>query len=109
MKYIQRILLAMTFVGSLSITQTSIAQVSQEVDSVKADSTYTEGEVKRIDLSSGKITIKHGFIKSLDMPAMTMVFTVKEKSLLDDITVGDQVYFQVKGDGAKILITDLKK
>lgn len=95
--------------GSLLITQTSVAQTSQGVDAAETDSSYTEGEVKRIDLSSGKITIKHGFIKSLDMPPMTMVFTVKEKSLLNDIAVGDRVHFQVKGDGTKIMITDLKK
>ena len=33
-----------------------------------------DGEVRKVDLEAGKVTLKHGDIKSLDMPAMTMVF-----------------------------------
>jgi Cu(I)/Ag(I) efflux system protein CusF len=109
MKYIQQILIVIFVAGSLLFSLASVAQTSEQTDSVKTEAAYTDGEVKRIDMSSGKITIKHGFIKSLDMPPMTMVFTVKEKALLNDIAVGDQVRFIVISDNGKMVITEMLK
>ena len=43
----------------------------------------TDGEIRKVDKENGKLTIKHGEIKNLDMPAMTMVFQVKDKAALD--------------------------
>ena len=60
-----------------------------------------EGEVRRVDKASGKISLKHGEIKNLDMPPMSMVFQVSDKALLDKVKVGDKVNFtasQVNGD-----------
>ena len=45
----------------------------------------TDGEVRKVDKEGGKLTLKHADIKSLDMPAMTMVFTVKDKAMLDKL------------------------
>ena len=56
----------------------------------------TEGEVRKIDKDAGKITIKHGEIKSLDMPPMTMVFQVKDASLMDKVKAGDKVRFSAE-------------
>ena len=109
MKYIKQILVVIAALGSLLFLEVGIAQTTQSTEAANAETTYTEGEVKRVDLSLGKITIKHGFIKNLDMPPMTMVFTVKEKSLLNDIEVGQQVRFKVISQGTKIVITDLIK
>jgi Cu(I)/Ag(I) efflux system protein CusF len=53
----------------------------------------TEAEVRKVDKDAGKITLKHGEIKNLDMPAMSMVFQVKDKTLLDKIKAGDKVSF----------------
>jgi Cu(I)/Ag(I) efflux system protein CusF len=109
MKYIQQILIVISVAGGFLFSVASDAQTSQQTDSLKTEAAYTDGEVKRIDMSSGKITIKHGFIKSLDMPPMTMVFTVKEKALLNDIAVGDQVRFIVISDNGKMVITEILK
>ena len=60
-----------------------------------------EGEVRRVDKAGGKISLKHGEIKNLDMPPMSMVFQVSDKTLLDKVKVGDKVNFtasQVNGD-----------
>ena len=60
-----------------------------------------EGEVRRVDKAGGKISLKHGEIKNLDMPPMSMVFQVSDKALLDKVKVGDKVNFtasQVNGD-----------
>lgn len=108
MTHMKQILFATALGCSLVFAQTSLAQTMQQTDSVKTETTYTEGEVKRVDLSSGKITIKHGVIKNLDMPAMTMVFIVREKSWINGVTPGDQVRFKVVSDGGKMVITELK-
>ena len=41
--------------------------------------------MRKVDKAGGKLTLKHGEIKSLDMPPMTMVFEVKDKALLDTV------------------------
>jgi len=53
----------------------------------------TTAEVRKVDTESGKITLKHGPIKNLDMPGMTMVFRVKEAKLLEGVKAGDRVAF----------------
>lgn len=52
-----------------------------------------DGEIRRIDRDATRVTIKHGEIRSLDMPAMTMVFQVEDPALLEGIRVGDKVRF----------------
>lgn len=95
MKYAKSIFLLLTVIGSLSMSQVSGAYAVQQMDAAKTETVYTEGEVKRVDLSLGKITIKHSAIQNLGMPPMTMVFTVKEKSMLDEVLPGNQVRFIV--------------
>ena len=55
-----------------------------------------DGEVRKIDKDAKKITLKHGEIKNLEMPAMTMVFQVKDAALLDKVKVGDKVKFNAE-------------
>ena len=65
-----------------------------------AQTPLTEAEVRRVDQAHGKITLKHGEIKNLDMPPMTMVFTAKDKSLLKHVKAGDRVRFAAAQDKA---------
>jgi Cu/Ag efflux protein CusF len=58
-----------------------------------AQATTTEGEVRKIDAAQRKITRKHGEIRNLDMPPMSMVFAVKDPALLGKVKVGDKVRF----------------
>lgn len=68
----------------------------------------SSGEVRKIDKDAQKITLKHGEIKSMDMPGMTMVFKVQDPSLLDNLKVGDKVKFNAeKRDGA-IVVTAIE-
>ena len=65
-----------------------------------------DGEVRKIDLSAKKITLKHGEIKNLDMPPMTMIFQVKDPAMLEKIKVGDKVQFTVENaNGAMTVLT----
>jgi Cu(I)/Ag(I) efflux system periplasmic protein CusF len=74
------------------------------VVSAFAQSTMSDGEVRKVDKSRGKITLKHGEIKNLDMPPMTMVFGVKDKALLDKVKAGDKVKFSADKDASGDLI-----
>ena len=68
----------------------------------------TDAEVRKIDLEAGKITLKHADIKSLDMPAMTMVFVVKDKAMLDKLKAGDKVKFKAINDAGKYTVTEIQ-
>ncbi len=70
-----------------------------------------EGEVRKVNKEDGKISIKHGEIKNLDMPPMSMVFQVKDPALLDKVKAGDKVNFTAdKINGAfTVLSIELKK
>ncbi|MEO5843872.1 MAG: copper-binding protein [Caldimonas sp.] len=64
-------------------------------------SAMTEGEVRKVDMDTKKLTLKHGEIKNLDMPSMTMVFQVKDPAMLGKVKTGDKVRFSAeKIDGA---------
>lgn len=60
---------------------------------VLAQAATTEGEVRKVDTAQRKITLKHGEIKNLDMPPMSMVFSVKDPALLAKVKAGDKVRF----------------
>jgi Cu/Ag efflux protein CusF len=68
----------------------------------------TSGEVKRIDLEAGKVTIKHGEIRNLEMPPMTMIFVAKDRGQLDNLKVGDKVKFLVLNEAGKFIAADMQ-
>lgn len=89
---------------------TSFAQTEHSHDHTSSapSTALTEGEVTKVNRETSKITIKHGEIKHLEMPAMTMVFTVKDKRLLNVVKPGDQVRFGVIKEGGKLVVTDIQ-
>ncbi|XBP72299.1 copper-binding protein [Polaromonas hydrogenivorans] len=68
----------------------------------------SSGEVKKIDREAQKITLKHGPIKNLDMPGMTMVFKVVDPSLLDRVKTGDTVKFSAEDQGGALVVTAIE-
>jgi len=68
----------------------------------------TEGEVRKIDRDAKKITIKHGEIANLGMPAMTMVFTARDPALLDKAKVGDKIRFTAERVDGVIAVTRIE-
>lgn len=67
-----------------------------------------DGEVRKIDKENRKITLKHGEIKSLDMPPMTMAFQVSDPALLDKLKPGDKVQFNAVKNNGKLTVTEIK-
>jgi len=69
----------------------------------------TDGEVRKIDKEARKITIRHGEIKNLEMPPMTMVFQVTDPALLDRVRAGDKIRFKAEKSGGAFVVTEINK
>lgn len=75
-----------------------------------AQAAMIEGEVRKVDTSAGKITLRHGPIPKYDMQtAMTMVFPLKDPAQMTGLNVGDKVQFDVVKEGGSLTITEIKK
>lgn len=112
-KTVSRILTA----TALSLSLPLMAQASADHSKMGMDHSkmgmaaapgMTDGEIRKIDKENGKVTIRHGEIKHLDMPPMSMVFNVKDKTMLDKVQVGEKIQFIVVQDAGKMVVTDIK-
>ena len=83
----------------------ALAVSSAQADEKHHQRAQADGEVRKVDKEAKKITIKHGPMPSFDMPAMTMVFQVKDPALLDKVKAGDKVKFEAQKLGASSICT----
>jgi len=75
---------------------------------VMAQTELAQGEVRRLDLQNGKVTIRHGEIKALDMPPMTMVFVAQPTSILQGVKVGDKIRFLAADDNGVYVVRKIE-
>ena len=73
-----------------------------------ASQELSDGEVRRVDRQQGKVTLKHGEIKSMEMPPMTMVFHVKDTAMLDRLKVGDKIRFTADQIDGALVVTRIE-
>ncbi|MHC2621944.1 Cu/Ag efflux protein CusF [Bradyrhizobium huanghuaihaiense] len=94
-----------------SITRTTAALVlTLGLTFGAAQGASISGEVKKIDESAGKITLKHGPAKSLGMEEpMTMVYRVKDPAMLKQVKVGDKVTFEAEEATSGYTVTKMDK
>lgn len=74
-----------------------------------AQTVPTSGEVTKIDVAQGKLTLKHGPIKNLDMEGMTMVFAISDPAMLKTMKVGDKVTFEAERVNGRLTVTKISK
>jgi Cu/Ag efflux protein CusF len=75
-----------------------------------AQAPMVNGQVTKIDESAGKITLKHGPIKKLDMnEGMTMVFRVQDPAMLKQVKAGDKVKFDADKINGQFTVTKIEK
>ena len=107
-----RVLNAIAAAAVLGATSYAVAQSTDHqahhVAQSSAASEMAEGEVRKVDKATGKITLKHGELKSLVMPPMTMVFQVQDKVLLDNVKAGDKVRFEATRIGGQLTVTAIE-
>jgi Cu(I)/Ag(I) efflux system periplasmic protein CusF len=83
------------------------AAASTQENGATAAAGMSEGEIKKVDKEAGKITIKHGELKNLGMPPMTMIFRVKDKALLDQVKQGDKINFVAEKVNGKLTVMQI--
>ncbi|MDX3907106.1 MAG: copper-binding protein [Pigmentiphaga sp.] len=91
----------------LALTAT-VAGLALTVGAALAQALNAEGEVRRIDTANGKITLKHGPIPNLDLPAMTLVFKVADPAMLGQVKPGDTVRFAAARVGGQYTVTAIQ-
>jgi Cu(I)/Ag(I) efflux system protein CusF len=94
---------ALALVALLTVAATCAAVLAG------AHQALVDGEVTKINESSGKITIKHGPIKKFDMDGMTMVFRANDPSMLKAVKPGDHVKFEVDKINGQLTVTKIEK
>ncbi|MHB8915222.1 MAG: copper-binding protein [Thiobacillus sp.] len=85
-------------------TATPAAAAAKPADSASLSS----GEIKKIDKDASKITLKHGPLVNLNMPAMTMVFKLQSPQLLNAVKVGDKVKFRAESINGALTVTQIE-
>ena len=84
------------------------AQTAAPATTTAAATTLTSGEVRKVDVEQGKVTLKHEAITNLDMPAMTMVFRAADPALLKNLKVGDKVQFHAESRDGAMVVTQIQ-
>ena len=74
----------------------------------QADLPTADAEVRRVDTRANTVTLRHGEIKNLEMPPMTMVFQVKDPALLQQVQAGDKVRFTADKLGGNYTVLSLE-
>lgn len=102
------LLIAIALGCSLAVPAFAAEQTTPPSSS-EAATQMNQGEVRKIDAATQKITLRHGPIASMGMPPMTMVFGVQDASLLEGLNVGDKVNFVVEQKGTQFVVTQLQR
>jgi Cu(I)/Ag(I) efflux system periplasmic protein CusF len=93
---------------AVALAVTAVLSTPAWAQATKPAGDMTEAEVRKVDKENKKITLKHGAIKNLDMPAMTMVFGVNDAAMLDKVQAGDKVQFKATNDAGKFTVTEIQ-
>jgi len=100
--------LALASVVSAAVSRSDSWMTLVQAAAQSTTSPMVNGEVRKVDKGAGKITLKHDPIPNLEMPGMTMVFRVKDPSVLDRLKEGDKIKFAAdKIDGA-LTVTEVQ-
>jgi Cu/Ag efflux protein CusF len=110
------VILAMTLSTGLAWADDlkGVASKAEPMQDMRMDSNpaarthHAAGTVKRVDNVKGSVTISHGPVTTLNWPAMTMTFGVKDRSLLDKLAPGNKVEVDFVEDGANYTIVNVK-
>lgn len=112
MKFISRlgVTAAMAVASTLAIAQHhehgATMHTAATTEAAAAD--MSEGEIRKVNKDAGKLTIRHGELKNLGMPPMTMIFQVKDPAMLDQVKPGDKIRFVADKTGGKFTVMQLE-
>jgi len=99
---------AVGIAGALGLVPAQAQPAPAKAAQASAASDLTDAEVRKVDKENKKVTLRHGAIKSLDMPPMTMVFQVSDPAMLDKLQPGDKIRFKVINDAGRLTVTEMQ-
>jgi len=94
--------------GVMGVTSVYAEQMTDQASALPS-TRMSEGEIRKIDKKLGKFTIKHGELKNLGMPAMTMGFHITDAAMLDQLKIGDKVRFIAEMTDGALTATQIQK
>lgn len=104
-----RIALASVVLALISLATPALA-ASMDHSTHMASQELVPAEVRALDLKARRITLKHGELKNLGMPGMTMPFALDKKLTLPvDLKVGDKVQVRVEDFSGTLTVTILQR
>ena len=95
-------------VGAPAAADDAHMKKSADHSAMQSASEMSEGEVRKVDKEAGKLTLRHGEIKNLEMPPMTMVFRAQDPAMLDRVKPGDKVRFTAEQKAGALVITRIE-
>ena len=99
--------LALALLVAAAAAHAGSPAVAQTKAAAGGPTEMTDGEIRKVDKDGAKLTIRHGEIKNLDMPPMTMVFVVKDTAVLDKLQPGAKIRFKAVNDGGRLTATEI--
>ena len=99
--------IALSLLAASSFAQTTAPATAQA--SAPMAKEMSEAEVRKVDKETKKVTLKHGPIKNLDMPGMTMVFQVRDEKLFDKLAAGEKIKFTEEQLQGAFVVTGVEK
>lgn len=113
MKSMKQLLILVSMASVTVFSGSAFAQATMDPSKMgdmqmMASNDLTQGEIRKIDKDARKITIRHGEIKNLEMPPMTMVFQVRDPALMEKVQTGDRVQFKVMRESGAFVITEIQ-
>ena len=69
----------------------------------------SDGEITRWDPRTLRVTLRHGEIRNLEMPPMTMVFRVQDPGVVGSLQPGDKVRFRAEQVGGAYHVVHIEK
>lgn len=103
------VLLAAILAAPVFAQKPSADHSAHSAGSQAYSATLADGEIRKVDKAAKKLTIKHGPIQSLDMPAMTMVYRVKDPKMLEQVKAGDKIKFTAEMVGDAYTVTSIQR
>jgi Cu/Ag efflux protein CusF len=110
--FLLQITLGLAVASGLNLSAQPLAWAQHQHPQTTASTTsdaWAEAEVRKVDVEARKVTLKHGEIKSLDMPAMTMVFQVDDPNLLKGLNTGERISFKAAHEQGRYVLTSWQK
>lgn len=108
MQTFAKLALAAVILGAAPFGIHAASESVPPVGAPHVDIQMSEGEIRKVDKGTKKITIKHGELKNLEMPPMTMVFQVRDPEMVDIVKQGDKVSFVAEKLGGQFTIMKLQ-